>query len=46
MKVIQNEIQINDINLDLFKEHLLIKESPDIIIRTSNEIRLSDFMIF
>lgn len=29
-----------------FKEHLLVKDDVDLLVRTSNEIRLSDFLIF
>ena len=29
-----------------FKVYLFIKDEPDILVRTSNEIRLSDFLIF
>ena len=30
----------------LMKEHMLIKSCPDIIIRTGDEIRLSNFLTF
>lgn len=38
----------NDFILEksLFEKNLLIKEKPDIIVRTSNEIRLSNFLTF
>ena len=35
-----------EINIEDFKKHLLIKEQPDLIVRTSNEIRLSNFLLF
>ncbi|EGR34367.1 hypothetical protein IMG5_014640 [Ichthyophthirius multifiliis] len=43
---IQNIIKQEDISIENFKKNLLIQNNPDIIVRTSNEIRLSNFMIF
>lgn len=39
-------IKLEEITPKLFTEKLLIKTPPDMIIRTSNEIRLSNFMLF
>ncbi|CAJ0850469.1 11223_t:CDS:10 [Entrophospora sp. SA101] len=49
MKMIENDqIQINDIDEKLFEHCLYTNESPplDILIRTSGEIRLSDFLLW
>lgn len=49
-KVLRKEISIEDINEDLFKEHLytahLPNPYPDLIIRTSGEERLSGFLLW
>jgi tritrans,polycis-undecaprenyl-diphosphate synthase [geranylgeranyl-diphosphate specific] len=49
-KVLQKEIFIEDINEDLFREHLytahLPNPYPDLIIRTSGEERLSGFLLW
>lgn len=45
-KVIDNEISIDDINEESFKEYLytVSQPDPDIVIRTSGEKRLSNFL--
>ena len=42
----QGLIKINDITPKMLNEKLLIKGEPDMIIRTSNEIRLSNFLLY
>lgn len=47
-KVKNNIISIDDINEDVFENHLYSKDLPmvDLLIRTSNEKRLSNFMLY
>jgi undecaprenyl diphosphate synthase len=47
-KVKNNEIQLNDITPELISDHLYTKNmpDPDLIIRTSGEKRLSNFLIW
>ncbi|EAL61702.1 hypothetical protein DDB_G0291436 [Dictyostelium discoideum AX4] len=42
----EKKIEIEDIDQDLFENCLYIKEDLDILIRTSGEYRLSDFMLW
>lgn len=43
-----NEINIEDINEDSFKKYLFTKDmpDPDLLIRTSGELRLSNFLLY
>ncbi len=47
-KVLKQEIKIDDINEELFNNNLYTKDIPpvDFLIRTSGEIRLSNFMLW
>lgn len=45
-KVKKNIINISDIDTKLITDHLYLKNSPDIIIRTSGETRTSNFLVF
>ena len=47
-KVAKGELQAKDIDQDLFASHLLSGElpDPDLMIRTSGEVRLSNFMLW
>lgn len=47
-EVAAGEIDVSDINDRLIAEHLMTKElrDPDLLIRTSGEIRLSNFMLW
>ena len=47
-KIKNNELNINDINEDLISKHMYLPEipDPDLIIRTSGEMRLSNFMLW
>lgn len=47
-EVAAGEINVSDINDTLVAEHLMTKElrDPDLLIRTSGEIRLSNFMLW
>ena len=47
-KIKNNELNINDINEDLVSKHMYLPEipDPDLIIRTSGEMRLSNFMLW
>lgn len=44
----RDELNIEDINFRLFKEHLYTEgdPDPDILIRTSGEVRFSDFLLW
>ena len=48
LKIKNNELNINDINEDLISKHMYLPEipDPDLIIRTSGEIRLRNFMLW
>ena len=48
LKIKNNELNINDINEDLVSKHMYLPEipDPDLIIRTSGEMRLSNFMLW
>jgi len=48
LKIKNNELNINDINEDLISKHMYLPEipDPDLIIRTSGEMRLSNFMLW
>ena len=48
LKIKNNELNINDINEDLMSKHMYLPEipDPDLIIRTSGEMRLSNFMLW
>ncbi|KRX08794.1 Decaprenyl diphosphate synthase-like protein [Pseudocohnilembus persalinus] len=41
----ENNQKVNDSPYQIFLKNLMISQPPDIIIRTSNEIRLSNFLI-
>src|SRR3989344_163262 len=41
-----NKVNINKINENIFKKNLYIESEPDLIIRTSGEIRTSGFMLW
>ena len=43
-----NELEINDINPDLFKKYLFNADIPDVdlLIRTSGETRISNFLLW
>ena len=47
-KVEQGYIQANDVNEELFEQHLYTKglHHPDLLIRTSGEMRLSNFLLW
>ena len=46
-KVKNNELDVNDITEDLFKEHLYnILPDVDFLIRTSGEQRISNFLLY
>lgn len=45
-KVTNGEKGIDQIKIQDFENELLVKTEPDIIIRTSNEIRLSNFLLY
>ncbi len=45
-KVNKGEKGIDQIMIEDFENELLVKSEPDIIIRTSNEIRLSNFLLY
>ncbi len=47
-KVAANELEIADINESLFSDHLFTRtmNDPDLIIRTSGELRLSNFLLW
>ena len=47
-KIKNNELNINEINEDLISKHMYLPEipDPDLIIRTSGEMRLSNFMLW
>ena len=47
-KIQQNEIGITDINEDLFEQHLYTQglQNPDLLIRTSGEMRISNFLLW
>ena len=48
LKIKNNELNINDINEDLISKNMYLPEipDPDLIIRTSGEMRLSNFMLW
>lgn len=41
-----NQVQVEDINEKLVSEHLLIPRDVDLLIRTSGETRLSNFLLW
>ncbi len=43
-RIARGELARQEVTLDELRKHLLIPSFPDVIVRTSNEIRLSDFM--
>lgn len=47
-KVANGEIKLDDINDDVISQHLYTKEipDPDLLIRTSGEIRISNFLLW
>ncbi len=47
-KVQLNDISITDINEDLFEQHLYTQglQNPDLLIRTSGEMRISNFLLW
>ncbi|MEM2131139.1 MAG: polyprenyl diphosphate synthase [Candidatus Woesearchaeota archaeon] len=45
-KIKKGELEIKDINEELFKKNLLLSSEPDLIIRTGGEKRLSNFLSF
>lgn len=47
-KVKEGQLKLEDVNEDLFADHLYTQEIPDpeLLIRTSGEIRISDFLLW
>lgn len=45
-KVKNNELDIKDINEEIFEKNLYLNDFPDLIIRTGNEKRLSNFLTY
>lgn len=45
-KIKKGELDINNINEEIFKENLYLRSEPDLIIRTGGEKRLSNFLSF
>jgi undecaprenyl diphosphate synthase len=45
-KVARGDISASDINEDCVRNHLWLEDDPDLIIRTSGEIRTSNFLPF
>jgi len=47
-RVKNNELELKDINSEIFSQYLYIKDipDPDLIIRTSGEIRISNFLLW
>ncbi len=43
-KVKSGTMNVNDINEDIFENHLYIKSNPELIIRTGGDIRTSNFL--
>jgi tritrans,polycis-undecaprenyl-diphosphate synthase [geranylgeranyl-diphosphate specific] len=43
-KILKNKIKPEDINEKIFQENLLLKDNPDLIIRTGGEKRTSNFL--
>jgi tritrans,polycis-undecaprenyl-diphosphate synthase [geranylgeranyl-diphosphate specific] len=43
-KILKNKIKPKDLNEKIFEENLLLKDSPDLIIRTGGEKRTSNFL--
>ena len=48
MQVLQGELDMNDINAELFSRNLYIPNCPfpDLLIRTSGELRISNFLLW
>ena len=46
--VMTREIEIEDINIDVFQQYLMTQDipNPDLLIRTANELRLSNFLLW
>merc|ERR1719282_1945003 len=46
--VVNGDLDINDVDEEMIDEHLYTRDSPppDLLIRTSGETRLSDFMLW
>jgi tritrans,polycis-undecaprenyl-diphosphate synthase [geranylgeranyl-diphosphate specific] len=45
-KVKAGNLNVNDINEDVFKDNLYLKDDPDLIIRTGGEKRTSNFLVW
>lgn len=45
-KAINNDITIDDINVDLIEDNLMTKMPVDLLIRTSGEMRISNFLMW
>lgn len=43
-QVQEGKLRVQDVNYQVFWNNLYISDAPDIVVRTSNEIRLSNFM--
>lgn len=48
MQVLQGKVEMNEINADLFSRNLYIPDCPypDLLIRTSGEVRISNFLLW
>ena len=48
LEVKNNQLKIEDINVDMFKDYLYSNDLPevDLMIRTSGEVRLSNFLLY
>lgn len=46
LKVADKQLDVNTLDVETVFKNMYIKSSPDLLVRTSNEIRLSNFMTF